>query len=393
MKKKTNSSPPVLPNANGLFQVPRLDEMILTTLRMERLNELIACNNTSPLWTQYKLTPDLQDRLRNIYMPVVAKYLGQLIGRDGKQNEAEALIKVNPALLLARVEIETHSKGLKPNDKPVVLEGTAFQLAARVTEDDKMAAMIAKYLDEYYPYVDADHPGEKLKQDQDWLAANAANETKREQQDIAALDKMFNAIQNADDKVCERVLNEEETIIADDKEAEPLLKALNDFRNYLIPKEVVTGKQFNIQLLIQAFQFYDKNYETFGGFNSPKNNLCWRKVIGFMQRFLPAHYAQAFAQGTYYIVVNGEEVCRRFDFRYGDGSYFPLDSDPNFRMGYNCGMAGGSGFVGGRRVGLFDGFKDCWTMRLESLCQAKTVALQGIMQQPCNQSQSKRLVM
>ncbi|WP_267256842.1 hypothetical protein [Coxiella endosymbiont of Ornithodoros maritimus] len=49
-----------------------------------------------------------------------------------------------------------------------------------------------------------------------------------------------------------------------------------------------TGEHFNIQLLTEAFKLYGRKYDIFGGFGSDKNNLCWRKFIGYLQRFLPA---------------------------------------------------------------------------------------------------------
>ncbi len=98
---------------------------------------------------------------------------------------------------------------------------------------------------------------------------------------------------------------------------------------------ITTGKHFNAQLLVEAFRLFDQNYGAFGNFNSRQNNLFWCKVIGYIQRFLPACYAQAFAQGVYHIVEKGEELNRSFDFRFGRGSYFPLDSNSKFRLGYN----------------------------------------------------------
>ena len=301
--------------------------------------------------------------------------------------KAKAMIKANPDLLLAISCIKTYAADLAGNH--VMVEGTAFQLALGA-EDEEMAAMIAKYLDEYYP-------GEKQRQYQ----AQFPNEEKEEKAeafkdtpDGKALNTIIAAIGNASDRACELVLNHEENIAGDDKEAQDLLAALNGFRNYLAPKKdpqtnktipIKTGKHFNMQLLVEAFKLYDQNYDTrtFGGWDSHKNNLCWRKVIGFMQRLLPACTAQASSQGIYYIVEEKEKLRRSFDFRYGGGSYFPLDSDANFRLGYNF----AAGWCGdwGRRAERWAG--------VGKLCQAKTAGVQRIMQQPCNQSKSKCLVM
>src|SRR3990167_5534987 len=105
------------------------------------------------------------------------------------------------------------------------------------------------------------------------------HEAERAEQDIVELRKVVDAIAHAgEDDNCDT--------------------ALQAFRDYLErPQGVIkTGKHFNIQLLVEAFKLYDANYDRFGGWGSHQNNLFWRKVIGYVQRFVPACYAQAFCQ-------------------------------------------------------------------------------------------------
>jgi hypothetical protein len=116
-------------------------------------------------------------------------------------------------------------------------------------------------------------------------------------------------------------------------------KALYQFRNYL---ERTThtiynrGKHFNSQLLAEAFKLYDENYAAFGNkWDSAKNLLCWRKVIGYTQRFLPACYAQAFSKGVYYVVEHGEKLSRSLNFCSGGGSFYPLVSNSDSLLGYD----------------------------------------------------------
>lgn len=303
-------------------------------------------------------------------------------------NKAEAIIKANPDLLLEIGEVETYAADLEGNH--VWVSGTPLGLAL-AAEDHEMAVMIAKYLDEYFP-------GEKQRQHR----AQFPNEEKEEKtEDFAhtadgkALHTIVNAIGKASDRACEQVLNHEREIAADDKEAQTLLTELNAFREYIKPKGVITtGKHFNMQLLIKAFALYDRKYVAFGHWDSHKNNLCWRKLIGYMQRFLPACYAQAFAQGIHYIVECGGKLRRSFEFRYGGGSYFPLDSDPNFRLGYNYAAARGNLGRGDRGMAVVDG-SDLFARApvLRKLCQAKTATLQRIMQQPNEDPNSWCLMM
>jgi hypothetical protein len=87
--------------------------------------------------------------------------------------------------------------------------------------------------------------------------------------------------------------------------------------------------------LIDALNLYIEKFNQFGGsWDSPKNILFWRKIIGYIERYVPACYAQALCQGIYSIVENHEKLKRRLTFRYDPNvTYFPLDSDPAFRLG------------------------------------------------------------
>ena len=84
---------------------------------------------------------------------------------------------------------------------------------------------------------------------------------------------------------------------------------------------------------------------------SDKNQLFWQKVIGYIQRFLPACYAQAFAQGIYSIFENDQKLNRNLEFCYNKNTfYFPLDADPLFRLGIDL---GGRVQASAREAGFF----------------------------------------
>lgn len=130
--------------------------------------------------------------------------------------------------------------------------------------------------------------------------------------------------QNAKDiNVVEKVFQD----IADAKTSDEEEKALQVLRDYLKldPNELITGKHFNHNMLIKAYELYEKYYVQFGGWDSPKNNLAWRNVIGYLQRFLPACDAQVMAQGLWGVAENGDPLRRSLEFRYDRGVFvFPL---------------------------------------------------------------------
>jgi hypothetical protein len=154
-----------------------------------------------------------------------------------------------------------------------------------------------------------------------------------------------------------------------------LWKALEKFRKEfteLSKKEIV----WNPQHLIKVFEEYGANYSTFGGsFDSPKNMLFWRQIIGYTQRFLPANVAMDVAQGLYYRVDKREKPNRKFAFRDGDGAIFPIHhslSGLGFelaagRYGDGSAMATGGRLLRALRGGTY-----------KNLCRAKTAILENL---------------
>src|SRR3989338_3414630 len=75
-----------------LSAFPKLKDIILDSLGgIEKLNELIACDNNSPLWAQYQLTPDRQNELWGAYLSQVTQHLFGLV-KQAKRDGAENLI-------------------------------------------------------------------------------------------------------------------------------------------------------------------------------------------------------------------------------------------------------------------------------------------------------------
>ncbi len=167
-------------------------------------------------------------------------------------------------------------------------------------------------------------------------------EAKKAAADSAALHKMIQAIHNAEDKDCEDLLVQ----VDDSKDTENTAVGLAraQFRAHWNEKTkavITSGKHSNAEPLAKAFNQYDANYHAFGNhWNSPKNKLVWRQVIGWIERYVSTCIAQALRQGDFYIVNNGEQLRRSLQFRFSPSySDFSLSSD-GLRLGYDYAVFG-----------------------------------------------------
>jgi hypothetical protein len=197
----------------------------------------------------------------------------------GEQLEAEAMIKKDPGLLLEKWRVKDYSGR--------TIEGTPLQIAlgaddVKFHEDEEcMAEMIVRYLM-------ALPDGEERKNAQIREQFPEGWEIVEELKAKKDSEELHNVVQG---------IEKSKT----DEEAEPFIEV---FKNYLAQQKervIKTGKHFNIQLLVEAFKLYEEKYDHLGGFYNRQNNLFWRKVIGTIERYLPACYAQAFCQSIYRI--------------------------------------------------------------------------------------------
>jgi hypothetical protein len=130
---------------------------------------------------------------------------------------------------------------------------------------------------------------------------------------------------------------------------------------------------FNPQHLIKAFELYDEKYNNW---SENQQDLFWRQVIGYVQRFLSANIAMDFAQGLYARVENKEKSNRSFNFTYGGGSIFPLALDSSLTgLGYNCAVD----FDGGLADGCGRGWSYVGAAALSNLVSSKNSKLGRIM--------------
>ncbi len=259
---------------------------------------------------------------RAVFQPKRMSQLLLLAIVHADQAKAEIVIKLNPELLLAKATV-TDFSGRQ-------VTGTALQIA--------LAAMDVKYhTDECCMVEMLNKHFKRLGQDWQlhWQQQVAerfppgwqVQQRTRVAADSAALHEVTNAIVNLatiDDDSCQ--------------------VAIAEFKAYLAAQIVPTqGMYFNHDLLLEAIELYNANYQRCGGWASNRNILFWRQVIGAIQRYLPTVTAQVHCQNPlmitnahyhrlkhalYQPVVGSQPLKRSLSLTFFGGatkSFFPLD--------------------------------------------------------------------
>jgi hypothetical protein len=247
----------------------------------------------------------------------------------GNQKKSEAILQSRPDLLVTLLQQKCQVIDYSGRR----IYSTALQIALGADDvkyhDDEecMAEMLMRYLRQL-------SNGEAIIQQQiaeQFPEAWEEKERARAERDSAALKKVVAALENAPaGDNCDADIQAFQQYLDDENKSRGVIK---------------TGKHFNMQLLTDALNLYIEKFNQFGGsWDSPKNILFWRKIIGYIERYVPACYAQALCQGVYYIIVENEKLDRKLTFRHNPGvTYFPLDTDPSFILGedYAAGARGG----------------------------------------------------
>lgn len=219
----------------------------------------------------------------------------------GEEKKAENLIAANPSLLLIESEAEDHSGR--------IIVGTAFQ-AALGAGDNLMWEMMKPYFLEI---------------------RELQEQAQKEQIDIGELSrlemlKQYNK-QFPGDIDQETAIDlkpfYEALVIAIINDADNGEAATAGFRTQLESsgKKVNKGHHFNMQHVIAAMTAYVDNFELFG--SRKKRDTFWIKVIGFLQRQAPAHFAQAYCSGLMSVAGSLPPFKRCLDF-YNGGVFFPV---------------------------------------------------------------------
>jgi hypothetical protein len=378
------------------------------------IKSLAVFSRTSRLFSTYSQAALQKAKLKKLLTHVIR----------GEQAPAEKLLKSLPHESLAVV---LQQRGKVTDYSNRTIEGTAFQLAlgaedVKLHEDEEcMAEMLARYI-RMLPGGEVILKNQYQEQFPEGWEAVEADRVKQDSEALQSLLDVIKAITEAEcatinatyDKIqallksdhaeegCTKVeLNQLKAAILQstpgnfDNTFKALIsyldshnliqtdaiyiegfKALYQFRHYLectTQSVIKHGKHFNTQLLAQAFKAYDDNYVAFGNqWDSGKNLLCWRKVIGYTQRFLPTCYAQAFSRNLYDLVERGKKLERSLDFSYGGGSFFSLGGRVVALLGYDFAVSGAP-----LRAGACAGRFRSWPF-LQSLCREKASSLQNL---------------
>ncbi len=181
----------------------------------------------------------------------------------GEQEQAEAIIRTNPALLF----ISGNVKDLAGN---TFIHYSPCQLACYARDVD-MLKMMKLYLDD----------SQKIQFNNILREADEASK-KQEPYDFSFL----------------------VAAIMDDDYPEGKASALAAFKKEFGPREIKNEKSFNIKTLIQAYELHIHNYYPWG--SAEKCALFWCEVVGYLQRIMPTVYVQAFCQGLVNAFVNAE---------------------------------------------------------------------------------------
>lgn len=231
----------------------------------------------------------------------------------GEEVAAKAMIANNPSLLLIKTKAVDYSGR--------TICGTVFQ-AALGAEDERMWTMIKPYFKKVPSLIiKAKNEGidikdiareEMLKQFNQQFPSGTKDVPQSE------LKPFYFALVKA---------------ITEDKDHG--LSAIEGFRVEITKNKVIkSGKHFNMQHLVAACLVYIYKFEVLATWDN--RDMFWRKVIGYLQRQMPANYAQAHCSGIQHILYNPSDFKRTFKFKNGS-EFFPLSTDSGlgFDFGWN----------------------------------------------------------
>ena len=109
-------------------------------------------------------------------------------------------------------------------------------------------------------------------------------------------------------------------------------------------KLAMEKKIFNPEHLVTAFNIYTQQFRSW---LAKQHYIFWSQVIGYMQRFLPTCYAQAFCQGLYKVATRKESLKRSLKITSTSKAYYPLENAAG--LGYDFGAYSYNGIRQERR--------------------------------------------
>ncbi|HVX01498.1 MAG TPA: hypothetical protein VHA52_13835 [Candidatus Babeliaceae bacterium] len=270
-----------------------------------------------------------QADVKNVHAQV--RLLPLVIASEDNENKTRAVLKKHPHLLLQSGVVHNHT------GQPIC--GTAYQIALK-EKDVEMIKMMESAFKEL-----KDGPAEMQKQYNEVFPEGWETPYKEHWQPVySALDRittiLLHAQQDAkDDKHPNNELkvgaNWYDVVVNDriQNEFDQFEKALHDATR--VARK--TGFNMDDQILQKAYDLYKLHYQALGDrYNAPKNMFFCQRIIGTIQKYLPANYLQAFAYGIDDIVDKKVIPPRTTKFRYDNFSILPLGANADWVLGKNC---------------------------------------------------------
>ena len=155
-----------------------------------------------------------------------------------------------------------------------------------------------------------------------------------------------------------------------------LIKAFNQFREQFTNR-ALSEKIPSLQHLLCALTRYKEKFDAWSGDEGTKwmkRILFLHQIIGFIQRFLPAHEAQVFARGPSETIEGRVSVPENFNLSHAD-HFYPLSNSCR-GIGFDYIEVGNDWR---RRILSAQARPDqCLHMHLRNLCRAKTAKLKRL---------------
>ena len=191
----------------------------------------------------------------------------------GEEEQAIAMIKACPRLLLMTSEARDYSDSR-------TIKQTPFQAALSAND-----SIMAKKMVPFFKDLQEVEPDEALRQFNSVFPQGIEEHDKILEKQSYDFTPLINTIINGS--------QEEKT------------NAISQFQECMKQERTVTeGFHFNHYDLFNAYQAYAAKYDTMQ--NKNNRDLFLNKVIGYIQRQMPANYAQAYCKGLHHFIDTGE---------------------------------------------------------------------------------------
>lgn len=249
----------------------------------------------------------------------------------GDENLAMRILAGNiakrPSLLLEEVTFKEPSGH--------ILKGTVYQWALKCHDVD-----MCKMMDEHFKTL-PNWQEERKKQ----IKAVFPNGVKAcfEAQKPYDFTTLINIITNSSDADVQSALRHEYSMSTLDLR-------LDEFR-YKFAEKSQQEDVFNPQHILKALTIYNEQFDNWDG---NRRDLFWRQIYGYVFRFAPACYKQAFCQGLYNLTKkNLPETLARMN-TVKNYAYYPgrdvnihdLDGNPSCRSGFDFAVLSARGACG-----------------------------------------------